>query len=250
MSAAPDSAPRASVFVVDADVFDLAALAAELNDAERREAATIRAPKRHGQFVASRLLVRRALRAWAGEAAETWRLASEASGRPILTSTQPQSTPPAISLSHSGRYAVCALCDVGAIGVDVEEIRARDIDGLAGEALADCERARLNGAGESRLETFYQFWTLKEAASKALGTGLATPFRDLVFEIDAPRLRFCSAPHGARADFVSFVPFAGTRAAIALFAAATAPPPSIEMFALHANGRFETATVEVLARSF
>lgn len=73
------------------------------------------------------------------------------------------------SISHSRRYALCALSG-GSVGCDVEELRPR-LEGLPERCFspAELERWRALGGG---WEGFYPLWTEKEAAAKYLGTGL------------------------------------------------------------------------------
>jgi 4'-phosphopantetheinyl transferase len=250
----PASPPRASVYIADARLLDAESpdqpkLVEELTSSQREELTTIASPKRRRQFLASRVLVRQALFAWAGRTTETWTLAAEASGRPYLQSRSRDSAPPAISLSHSGTYILCALCDQGRIGIDVEEIRPRDIDGLAREALAESELAQLGSGAGARLQSFYQLWTLKEACSKALGTGLATPFRQLVFDLQAPRIRFRSAKPAERAEFVSFVPAPGAIAALALLLPPTSDASTVRFYFMTALDSMDVARPEILCRT-
>lgn len=81
----------------------------------------------------------------------------------------------AFNVSHSGRHGLIALASEGRIGVDVEEISARqDIDGDIRLLFSPGERARLNCAdGQRKLELFWRLWTMKEALVKASGTGLS-----------------------------------------------------------------------------
>jgi len=82
--------------------------------------------------------------------------------------------PGSFSVSHSGSHGLLAFAREGRIGVDVEE-RAlrRDLDALIAAVLAPDERAVLaSTTGHHRAARFYDFWTIKEALLKALGTGL------------------------------------------------------------------------------
>jgi phosphopantetheinyl transferase len=245
--------PRVGVYIADIGSFNLESLRRpsvleQLSSTQRQELAAMVSPKRRGQFVASRVLVRRALLAWGGGIADGWTLAAEASGRPYVRSHSNDLSPPAISLSHSGRFALCALCDRGRIGVDVEEMRLRDIDGLAREAFAPTEIVRFEAqAAGAGLRAFYQLWTLKEACSKALGTGLATPFRQLVFDVHARRIQFQSAAPGERGEFLSFAPAPGTVAALALLLPVTSDPLTVRFHFMTAFERMDIARPEILS---
>jgi len=84
-------------------------------------------------------------------------------GRPTLPGTGLHA-----SVSHSGARVVVALTAHGPVGVDVEQARAIDHDGMAGHVLGPDERA-------GDLTAFYRYWTRKESAVKATGDGLRVP---------------------------------------------------------------------------
>lgn len=79
--------------------------------------------------------------------------------------------PGAASLSHSGGHALLATAPPGwKVGVDLEAIRPRNVDGLAQWVCSPAERDHLAALPEdARLLCFYQLWTLKEAFIKAAG---------------------------------------------------------------------------------
>lgn len=86
--------------------------------------------------------------------------------------------PIGFNVSHSGSHGLIALAEQGRVGVDVEERRRRgNLDDLAETVFGAEERALVAELrGEAKLHTFYDFWTVKEALAKALGTGLHTDF--------------------------------------------------------------------------
>ncbi|MDR2671540.1 MAG: 4'-phosphopantetheinyl transferase superfamily protein [Oscillospiraceae bacterium] len=87
------------------------------------------------------------------------------------------------NLSHSGDWIVCGWSG-REIGVDVQHMAptAPDVDRLV---FHETERAALRAArdDEARRALFYDYWTLKEAYVKYLGTGLSTPLRSLCFHL-------------------------------------------------------------------
>lgn len=72
------------------------------------------------------------------------------------------------SLSHSGVWAVCAVSEYP-LGVDIEQVRPTR-RGLAERYFSPEECALLT---QLPPDSFFDFWTLKEAAVKASGEGLA-----------------------------------------------------------------------------
>ena len=75
-----------------------------------------------------------------------------------------------LSLSHSGRYALCALSDEGEVGVDVEVIRTHR-PGLPEYVLTPEEKAQFDGSWED----FTRLWTLKESWCKMKDIPLYPP---------------------------------------------------------------------------
>ena len=90
------------------------------------------------------------------------------------------------------------------IGVDLED-QARNLEAaeLAHRFFSETEASVVESAGGAeRLRTFYQFWSLKEAALKSIGEGL--PFGLDAFEFElAPNLRVVRAPpeHGGAEQY-------------------------------------------------
>lgn len=85
------------------------------------------------------------------------------SGKPVLEGIY-------ISLSHSGNL-VCAAASSQPVGVDVEQMKPRNLDSLARRCLSVGEFRRYQQAEDS-LSFFYQHWTAKEACAKLTGAGL------------------------------------------------------------------------------
>jgi 4'-phosphopantetheinyl transferase len=79
----------------------------------------------------------------------------------------------AVSLSRSGDRCLIAIGRARQLGADIEKFTAGiDWKLLAPTVLNAAERGRLQ-AHRAPAETFYRYWTAKEAVTKALGRGLA-----------------------------------------------------------------------------
>lgn len=94
-------------------------------------------------------------------------LRNEPEGRPWL-----DGSPRPVSLSHAGRWAVCAIGhgQTGGIGVDVEQVRELAVEDFRVVFTpAEQEAVRKSKAPHSEL---IRRWTIKEAILKAQGTGL------------------------------------------------------------------------------
>lgn len=157
----------------------LDALAARLDAAARAELARRHLPARQRGFLLSRALLTLALED-AGLVAGACRLGRAASGRLRLEA-------PAgwhVSLSHGGDHvAVCVA--TAPCGVDIERPRPTPVLRLAQRYFSPAEAARLATLTPADAERdFFRLWTLKEAAAKALGQGLAHNMARLAFDLD------------------------------------------------------------------
>jgi 4'-phosphopantetheinyl transferase len=84
-------------------------------------------------------------------------------GKPVLPGG------PGFSLTHAGDLVGVAVHPGGAVGLDVEQVRAlTDLAAMAAHACSPQETA-------PDADAFFALWTRKEALLKAVGTGLATP---------------------------------------------------------------------------
>ena len=104
------------------------------------------------------------------------------------------------------------------IGVDLED-QTKDLEAteLARQFFLEAEANAVEGAGGlERLRTFFQFWSLKEAALKSIGEGLPFGLDTFEFELD-PNLRVVHAPpdHGGPEQFIAHV-IEGTEGCAAL----------------------------------
>ncbi|TCC10718.1 4'-phosphopantetheinyl transferase family protein [Kribbella soli] len=77
----------------------------------------------------------------------------------------------AVSISYTQHLIAVAAAYSGPVGVDLEEVRARDFEALAGRWFAPRELEWMRRQGDE-LVAFLQLWTGKEAVGKALGQGL------------------------------------------------------------------------------
>lgn len=119
---------------------------------------------------AAKLLVRKILAPRMPMARIT--IAKEEKGAPFLSSFPDY----ALSISHGGDWALCALCtEEGAkIGVDVEDFGTRDREALFRMAWSQREALFLAGASDKDV---VRHWTRKEAVLKILGEGFHLPLK-------------------------------------------------------------------------
>lgn len=97
-------------------------------------------------------------------------VAVDAHGKPYLPDSSLH-----FNISHSGSWAAVAVSDEP-VGIDIEQIRPIEWQGIARQHFADEEsRALLRETEESRLLAFFTLWTGKESYVKAEGRGLSVP---------------------------------------------------------------------------
>lgn len=132
------------------------------------------------EYVASRWLQRKVLARYTGSAAEQVTLLRSPQGKPYLPQGDIH-----FSLSHSGHWALLAIAKTELIGVDIEEIKVvRDLLGIAESYYHPDEFAYLQTLDEAaQRDSFYRFWTLKEAFLKATGAGISAGLEKIQFEL-------------------------------------------------------------------
>ncbi|HJR70403.1 MAG TPA: 4'-phosphopantetheinyl transferase superfamily protein, partial [Gammaproteobacteria bacterium] len=137
-------------------------------------------PRRRTEYLLGRTLLRHALGRVTGRAAASFRIRVLPDGKPECVGG------PAISLSHSGELAICAVAEHGAVGVDVETRRPRADLGVIAERYFTPAEARWIAADPDA--RFRMLWVLKEAYLKALGSGLAGGLATLECRIEPPAI--------------------------------------------------------------
>ncbi len=148
--------------------------------ADQQRCMALTHPRRRAECLAGRALLRHALEQFTGRSGLSHELRLTPEGKPECVNG------PAISLSHSGDFLVCAVVSGGSIGVDVEtrKPRAPAIE-LATQYFSPFEVAWIEADPDRR---FQMLWVLKEAYLKALGVGLAGGLGSLECRIEPPRI--------------------------------------------------------------
>lgn len=129
--------------------------------------------KKQVERLAGRWAVKNLVMQETGLSPDAIEIHNDASGAPALA----PSFNYAISITHSGDYALAALCGkADAIGVDMEAINPVDISALLHAGFSKKEQSAYAGAD---LETILKIWTIKEALLKYRRTGLKTPAKKI-----------------------------------------------------------------------
>lgn len=159
--------------------------AAVLCDAERTRAASFRFKRDRNSWIAAHTLLRRALSERLPEVPPSaWRFESDLGGRPELAAPF-KATGLRFSLAHAPEAVACVVTQEVACGIDVERLtREVDVESMGRRTASAAERASLQALpAADRSARFMRLWTLKEAYAKATGSGLATPFGSLDFDL-------------------------------------------------------------------
>ncbi|MER5641535.1 4'-phosphopantetheinyl transferase superfamily protein [Kitasatospora sp. NPDC002227] len=126
------------------------------------------------RFAASRILLKTAVGKLYDVGPEEVELGYREKGRPFIRGNDSVD----VSISHTDGLLLVGLSTQGQIGVDVEPAdRELYAQGLARHLCTEAELARVEALPlERRNAELIRIWTLKEAYTKAIGTGLMSSF--------------------------------------------------------------------------
>lgn len=79
------------------------------------------------------------------------------------------------NISHSNEYVICAISNVGELGVDIEYINNIDYLNYRDQMTKEEWRNIIIQGGNN----FFKIWTRKEAVAKAVGKGLYVPLNEI-----------------------------------------------------------------------
>lgn len=143
---------------------------AERDDVDRLSVATVKAERLMARGL-TRLILSRYIDTPPGSLV----FIRDQNGRPFIS---PMPVPGLhFSLSHTKDFLVIAVSRLADIGVDIERVNPKlDVMDLAKGIFSRVENTELESmkSEEQRLR-FFEYWTLKEALSKAKGIGLSMP---------------------------------------------------------------------------
>ncbi|MFL5739970.1 MAG: 4'-phosphopantetheinyl transferase family protein [Flavisolibacter sp.] len=88
------------------------------------------------------------------------------------------------STSHSGEYVVCAFAKNSRLGIDIEKVENKNLEfGYFKPYFNNSEWNHISSS-KNMLQTFYQYWTIKESIVKAEGLGMSRSFKQISLEKD------------------------------------------------------------------
>lgn len=165
------------------------ALIKVLSGDEQQKLQRFRFPRDQIIYFASHLMLRIVLSKYLGTLPEQVSFKNTTSGRPELDMESAAAI--RFNLSHCRGLCVCVITYQIDCGIDIEPVnRESNVMPLARRMFAAQEISLLETCTDAdRGEKFINFWTLREAYVKALGTGLGSSAKDFYFRFDqrAPR---------------------------------------------------------------
>ena len=144
-----------------------------LDPGERARRAALTRTEARDRFTAGRVLLRSTLAADLGVAPRSLSFSLGPHGKPALD--PPIFGAPAFNLAHTADVVALAVAPTAIVGLDLEVVAPRpSADRIAERRFAPAEAAWLAAQpAAGRTLAFLRLWTAKEAALKALGTGIA-----------------------------------------------------------------------------
>jgi 4'-phosphopantetheinyl transferase len=137
-------------------------------------------PRDRHRFFVTRALVRTVLSRYADVAPADWTFVVNTHGRPEIAPRHPRAGMLSFNVSHTPSLVVLGVGCGRALGVDTENVRARQAPlAVAERFFAPTEVAALRALPEAnQSRRFFEYWTLKEAYVKARARGLSLPLRE------------------------------------------------------------------------
>jgi 4'-phosphopantetheinyl transferase len=164
-----------------------------LSEEDRVELGQISSTSVREASTAAKILLRLALSRASNRAisAADWHFRRDGDGKPIVGDGQPQIH---FSVSHCSSAVAVAVSPTLRVGIDVESVDQVLSEGVAHTFFSQFERNNLSRLRSTQREReTLRLWTLKEAFSKLIGTGLSNNFDAIEFSLSPTTLH-----HGER----------------------------------------------------
>lgn len=166
------------------DEATLAAFRALLDPAERLQQGRFYRADDRRRYLVTRALVRTVLSRYLPVEPVDWVFTANAYGRPAASNDEAREARLSFNLSHTQGVIVLAVARDRALGVDVENVQAREVSTeIADHYFSPAEVAALHRVPlQQRQERFFEYWTFKESYIKARGMGLSIPLDRFSFD--------------------------------------------------------------------
>jgi 4'-phosphopantetheinyl transferase len=173
------------------------------------------------RYLITRALVRAVLSRYAAIEPRGWTFAANAYGKPAIANADRSAQRITFNISHTNSLILLGMTSDGALGVDVENCRARGAPlNISDQIFAPEELAELHALPRTQQhDRFFEYWTLKESYIKARGMGLSIPLGRFSFRFPSETtVRVSMRPelndHPSRWRFWQFRPAASHLAAV------------------------------------
>lgn len=160
-----------------------------ISETEREQQARFHFRRDRLRYLVTRVLVRTVLSRYAPIDPSGWRFSANAYGRPQIANSEAQDLRLSFNVSHTHDLIVLGVTKNRALGVDVENVRARKISlEIADRFFAPTEAAQLAAVPpHQRQDRFFEYWTFKESYIKARGMGLSLALDKFSFQYPSER---------------------------------------------------------------
>lgn len=159
-------------------------LSAEENARQQRFHST----KDRHSYLVSHALVRKVLSMYCDVTPEQWLFTFNQHGKPEISPeilAALDCPPIKFNLSHTAGLSACVVSLNDECGVDVENIQRKNkLLSIAGRMFAEPELETMRDISDDEMRNkFFDYWTLREAYVKALGSGLSGSSKQFYFNI-------------------------------------------------------------------
>jgi 4'-phosphopantetheinyl transferase len=154
-----------------------------LNSAEKEQQARFYFAKDRLRYLVTRALVRTVMSRYVPIDPRDWVFSTNAYGCPEIANAQGREAFLSFNISHTESLIVLGVTTRRALGVDVENFRAREVSiEIADRYFAPAEVAALNNVPPQQQQyRFFEYWTFKESYIKARRMGLSLPLDKFSF---------------------------------------------------------------------
>jgi len=154
-----------------------------LAPAEREQEPRFYFARDRRRYLITRALVRTVLSRYAPVDPAEWVFTTNAYGRPEIGNAEAADANLSFNISHTHSLIVLGVTRGRALGVDVENFRAREVSlDIATHYFAPREVTALSSVPVHEQQyRFFEYWTFKEAYIKARGMGLSLPLDKFSF---------------------------------------------------------------------
>ncbi len=164
------------VFATDVTPLDIGEGLRFVSPGRRRKVSAYQNERDRKLSLGAELLLNYGLRQLAPQTPRPAETIADVHGKPRLTGS-----PFHFNLSHSGAYAVCAICD-RPVGVDVEQEVETSLE-IARKFFHPDEYRRI-AACPNPTSCFFKHWVLKESYLKAVGLGFGRALNSFCIDLD------------------------------------------------------------------